>query len=109
MNRFLSFFFLILISVSLQAQQIAEDSLSPEIPDTIQLNLDTSVVNLHTPRQAIRSHLLYLQEDTYQPELSAKALNPNKINGGKYSQEELISLAIKLKQIYDGSGFYIDL
>ena len=109
MNRFFSFLFLILLTASLHAQQEAEDSLTTEIPDTILLHLDTSVVNLHTPRQAIRTHLLYLQEDSYQPELSAKALNPNKLNGGKYSQEELISLAIKLKQIYDGSGFYIDL
>ncbi|MEM9935743.1 MAG: mechanosensitive ion channel family protein [Bacteroidota bacterium] len=108
MNRFFSFFILILLSISLHAQQ-EEDTLTPEIPDTIQLNLDTSLVNLSTPRQTIRSHLLYLQEDTYQPELSARALNPNKLNGGKYSQEELISLAIKLKQIYDGIGFYIDL
>lgn len=109
MNRFFSFFLLSLITISLHAQQNEEDSLSPEIPDTIQLNLDTNVVNLSTPRQAIRSHLLYLQEDTYQPELSARALNPDQLSGEQYTQEELISLTIKLKQIYDGSGFYIDL
>lgn len=66
---------------------------------------DTITYNLSTPYHAILTHLKYLQEDEYYPQIAAKTLNPAVIK----SEEEAKELAIKLKQILDGKGIYIEL
>ncbi|BDD02960.1 mechanosensitive ion channel family protein [Aureibacter tunicatorum] len=60
--------------------------------------------DLSSPYETVRSHLIFLQDFNYKPELAAKTLNaPSR------DENEKIALAIKLKQIYDGRGKYIDL
>ena len=54
------------------------------------------------PRQAVQNHLRYLQDGEYNPAQSAKSLYHS-----DYSEEELINLAIELKQILDGTGSYV--
>ena len=64
---------------------------------------ETPKANLSTPYHAVVTHLQYLQENNYHPKISAEALDSSGL-----SQEESIELAIKLKQIFDGTGHYID-
>lgn len=66
--------------------------------------VDTVSYSLATPYDAILTHLQYLQSESYLPSISAKALKFNNQN-----EEAKLELAIKLKQIYDGSGVYIEL
>lgn len=54
------------------------------------------------PRKTIETHLKYLQQDNYRPELSALTLN-TAISGNKKSEE----LAKKLKRILDERGLYV--
>lgn len=61
-------------------------------------------VDLSTPYNTIYTHLYYLQEDQYRPELAARAFSLE-----DRSPEEAQELAIKLKQILDGEGIYIDM
>lgn len=58
---------------------------------------------LSTPRQSVETHLYYLQEETYNDSLARLPFSGTEEN----SQEELKS-AIKLKQILDGKGIYIE-
>lgn len=74
-----------LASVTMHAQSLANDS-----------------VNLRSPYNTILSHLHFLQYDTYQPELAAKTIRAE-------NPDEAQSLAIKLKQVLDAKGLYIDL
>lgn len=60
--------------------------------------------DLSTPYSTIYTHLYYLQEDQYQPELAARAFSLE-----DRSLEEAGELAVKLKQILDGEGIYIDM
>lgn len=60
--------------------------------------------NLSTPYNSVKSHLKFLQEDTYFPEISAKVFNND-----QFTDEKSENLAIKLKQVLDGKGLYIDL
>lgn len=66
---------------------------------------DTLVYNLSTPYQTVLTHLKFLQEDQYYPQIAAKTLNPAEVASEEQAQE----LAIKLKQVLDGKGIYIDL
>jgi MscS family membrane protein len=65
---------------------------------------DTLEYSLATPYDAILTHLKYLQPDNYNPEIATKALSKT-----TRDIEELESLSIKLKQIFDGSAILIDL
>lgn len=58
--------------------------------------------SLSSPYEAVKTHLEFLQEENYHPEIAAKVF-PNQ----NLSQEEAIEKAIKLKQILDGSGAFI--
>ncbi len=64
--------------------------------------IDSAAVNLSTPYHSIYTHLYYLQDDSYAPELSAKTFNQKYRSAGKASE-----LAIELKQVLDGKGIYI--
>ena len=65
---------------------------------------DTLVYNLSTPYDAVLTHLKFLQPDEYYPHVAAKALN-----NGQLQSNELEDLAVQLKQIFDGSGVFIEL
>ncbi len=55
--------------------------------------------SLSSPRNTVQTHLKFLQEETYEPEIAAK---PFELGG-----ENAESLAIKLKQVLDGKGYEI--
>lgn len=57
-------------------------------------------LGLRSPYDAVYTHLKYLQADSYHPELAARVFPVG-------NEEEARSLAIKLKQIYDGKGLFV--
>ena len=59
---------------------------------------------LTSPYDAVKHHLEWLQTDTYRPERAAQALRAPGL-----SPEETAEKAIRLKQVLDGKGWYIDL
>lgn len=61
-------------------------------------------VDLTSPYHTIYNHLYNLQEDTYFPKKAALSINPKGL-----TQQETIDVAIKLKQILDGKGIYINI
>ncbi|MEL6863389.1 MAG: mechanosensitive ion channel family protein [Bacteroidota bacterium] len=61
------------------------------------------VPTLESPYNTIYVHLYYLQHDSYQPAIAAKAFY------GLADSSRAEQIAIKLKQIYDGKGLYIHL
>ncbi len=58
-------------------------------------------VNVATPYHSVYNHLKYLQHDSYQPEKAALSFPKD--------EGERKDLAIKLKQVLDGRGIYIDM
>ncbi|MDT7832466.1 mechanosensitive ion channel family protein [Flavobacteriaceae bacterium S356] len=58
-------------------------------------------VNLDNPNATIYTHIYYLQQDSYQPEKSAKTIYG-------LSEKEAIATAIKIKRVLDGKGLQID-
>ena len=73
---------LIFISVNLNAQ------------------IDSSKVNL-SPYGVIYNHLLYLQDDSYQPERAAISFPEGTVKRDQ--------VAIQLKKVLDGRGFFVDI
>ncbi len=55
--------------------------------------------SLQSPRATVQTFLNYLQEDNFHPDIAAKTLNPQTVDG-----EEAEKLVVKLKQVLDGSG-----
>ncbi|MEZ4919927.1 MAG: mechanosensitive ion channel family protein [Saprospiraceae bacterium] len=77
------FLFVLLLAVSpLQAQN------TPQSPN-------------ETPYSVVFNHLYYLQRDSYQPNSAARSFNMR--------TEDAIPYAIKLKQVLDARGMYIDI
>jgi MscS family membrane protein len=67
------------------------------------VNAQESVdVNLSSPNATIYTHLYFLQSDSYEPEKSAKTIFPTATKDAKKA-------VIKLKQILDGKGLFVDL
>ncbi len=64
--------------------------------------VDTTLFSLASPYHTIRSHLYYLQPESYRPDLAAQTL-PIK------ERKTAIRAAIQLKQILDARGLYVDL
>ncbi|UII27057.1 mechanosensitive ion channel family protein [Fulvivirga maritima] len=91
MRRFLIFLSLILVSI----YSVAQDDSEAEDP------LEYS---LSTPYNTIYTHLSFLQDDNYHPEVAAKTFNSEQVDA-----KEAKSLAIKLKQVLDGNAIFIDL
>ena len=58
---------------------------------------------LEDPHNTAFIHLYYLQDETFYPEVAARALN---VQGDSATVSQL---AIQLKQIYDGLGLYVQL
>jgi MscS family membrane protein len=63
---------------------------------------ETIKVDLSNPNATIQTHLYFLQNNTYQPEKSAKTIYG-------LPKKQAIEKAIKLKKILDGKGLFIDL
>lgn len=60
--------------------------------------------SLGSPYQTVYTHLAFLQEENYHPYIAAKAFNQAYL-----SEKESEELAIKLKQVLDGEGLYIEM
>lgn len=65
---------------------------------------DSLYVDLSTPYSTIRTHLYYLQDETYDENLAAL---PFKREG--ISDEKAVKSALMLKQVLDGEGIYIEM
>lgn len=63
--------------------------------------LDTVKVNLSNPNATLNTHLYFLQPDSYQPNKSAKTIYG-------LENKKAIRKAIKIKQILDGKGLFVD-
>ncbi|WP_148284814.1 mechanosensitive ion channel family protein [Polaribacter sp. MED152] len=63
---------------------------------------DSVFVDLSNPRATLNTHLNFLQDDNYQPKKSAKTIRG-------LEQKKAVRKAIKIKQVLDGKGLYIDL
>jgi len=79
----------------------SNNTVNKEIKD----NKEALVVNLSTPYNTIVSHLIFLEDSLFRPDLAAKTIN--------FTDEDSLfaeDLAIKLKQIYLGAnGFVFDI
>jgi MscS family membrane protein len=62
---------------------------------------DSLKINLKNPNATVYTHLYFLQSDSYQPEKAALTIYPNSTKNPK-------TAAIKLKQILDGKGLFVD-
>jgi len=58
--------------------------------------------SLSSPYGAVITHLSFLQENNYHPDISARSFDQRSI-----SKKEARSLAIKWKQVLDGEGIYV--
>lgn len=65
---------------------------------------DSTYVNLSTPYGAVRTHLYYLQDESYNEDLAALPFKRPDI-----SQKKAVESAVMLKQILDGQGIYIEM
>jgi MscS family membrane protein len=62
---------------------------------------DNVTVDIRNPHATIYTHLYFLQSDTYQPKKAAKTILG-------LSEENAIKKAIKIKQVLDGKGLFVD-
>ena len=60
--------------------------------------------SLRTPYHALRTHLYFLQPDSYDADKAAQAFMHPELTPG-----EARDFAIRMKQVFDGRGYYIDL
>ena len=58
---------------------------------------------LNSPHNTVYTHLFYLQDDSYRPEIAAQVIPQGR------DSLKAIDLSIKLKQILDGQGLYVHL
>jgi MscS family membrane protein len=91
---FLVTLFLFIFSTALFSQA------DTNLPD----DLDKQSADLSTPYRSIWSHLYFLQSENYDPDEAAKAFMHPSVGLEKAKES-----AIKLKQVYDGRGHYIDI
>ncbi len=64
-------------------------------------SLDSVNVNLSNPSATLNTHLYFLQEDSYQPKKAAKTILG-------LEEKKAIKKAIKIKQVLDGKGLFVD-
>ncbi|WP_299016218.1 mechanosensitive ion channel family protein [uncultured Polaribacter sp.] len=62
---------------------------------------DSIKVDLSNPHATIYTHLFFLQSDSYEPKKAAKTIYG-------ISEKKAIDKAIKIKQILDGKGLFVD-
>ena len=58
-------------------------------------------VDLSNPKATVYTHIYFLQDDSYEPEKSAKSIYG-------VDKEEAVKVAIKIKRVLDGKGLKID-
>ncbi|WP_299058654.1 mechanosensitive ion channel family protein [uncultured Polaribacter sp.] len=63
--------------------------------------IDSTYVNLKNPNATVYTHLYFLQSDSYQPKKAAKTILG-------LTEEKAIKKAIKIKQVLDGKGLFVD-
>ncbi|AUC20957.1 MULTISPECIES: mechanosensitive ion channel family protein [Polaribacter] len=63
---------------------------------------DSIRVDMSTPHATVYTHLYFLQSDSYEPKKAAKTILG-------LSEEKAIEKAIKIKQVLDGKGLYVDM
>jgi MscS family membrane protein len=90
-------FFLFLLALHFQIPAAIADSPLLNEPEGRQADMST-------PYRSIWTHLYFLQGETYRPDEAAKSFKHPAIN-----DEEAREAAIKLKQVFDGRGYFIDL
>ncbi|MCL7764317.1 mechanosensitive ion channel family protein [Polaribacter sp. Z014] len=69
---------------------------------TFTIAQDSIRVDLSNPHATIYTHLYFLQSDSYEPEKAAKTILG-------FSKEKAVEKAIKIKQVLDGKGLYVDM
>lgn len=94
--RFLLLGWLLLVSNVLYGVDGEFDKDFPQIQDT------ASYVNLSTPYTTTLTFFLNLEERNFKPENAAKTL------GGDLTPEQARKQVVKLKQIFDGQGVFVD-
>jgi len=62
---------------------------------------DSIRVDLSTPHATVYTHLYFLQSDSYEPKKAAKSILG-------LSEEDAVDKAIKIKQVLDGKGLFVD-
>ena len=62
---------------------------------------DSTRVDLSNPHATVQTHLYFLQSDSFDPKKAAKTILG-------LSEEQAIKKAIKIKQVLDGKGLYVD-
>ena len=62
---------------------------------------DSISVDISNPHAAVFTHLYFLQADSYEPEKAAKTILG-------LSEDKAIKKALKIKQVLDGKGLYVD-
>ena len=62
---------------------------------------DSIRVDMSNPHATVYTHLYFLQSDSYQPKKAAKTILG-------LSEEKAIQKAIKIKQVLDGKGLFVD-
>ncbi len=67
------------------------------------LRAQNSAYSLISPYQAMLTHIRYLEDENYKPEIAARVFNPKRVDA-----EEAEKLATQLLQIYKGAGILID-
>jgi len=75
----------------------------PAVANTPEWRAEEVHVNLSTPYHALKTHLHFLQPDSYDEEKAAQAFMHPELD-----PEEAQEAAVKLKQVFDGRGYYID-
>ena len=63
---------------------------------------DSIRVDMSNPHATVYTHLYFLQSDSYEPKKAAKTILG-------LSEEKAIEKAIKIKQVLDGKGLYVDM
>lgn len=89
---------------SIATEQRLRDSLAAEIEAQQDAEEDLTSFSQKNPRMAINSHLHFLQKGSYEPEKAASVLL-----APDAQEKERVELAKKLKEIYDGEGFYVEM
>ncbi|WP_341221505.1 mechanosensitive ion channel family protein [Polaribacter atrinae] len=69
---------------------------------TFTIAQDSIRVDMSNPHATVYTHLYFLQSDSYQPKKAAKTILG-------LSEDKAIEKAIKIKQVLDGKGLFVDL
>ncbi|MEX2590309.1 MAG: hypothetical protein WD334_08885, partial [Chitinophagales bacterium] len=101
--RFINFLLVFFLAFQCLALPQEQDTLSNGSQQLLADELKEDYeFSLKSPYHTVYSHLYFLQQDNFKPEVAGGVFN---IENKKYAAE----LAKKLKQILDGEGLYVDM